>query len=66
MSGTFAFPADNGLVTFNAPELQATEIPAANGISSAQSLALLYSAARGGETMLWGDAFRFHRGRPRS
>jgi CubicO group peptidase (beta-lactamase class C family) len=44
MGGAFAFPAENGEVTFNDPELQEAEIPAANGISSARSLASLYSA----------------------
>lgn len=44
MGGAFAFPAANGLVTFNAPEIQAAEVPGANGISSAPSLALLYAA----------------------
>lgn len=44
MGGAFAFPADDGLVTFNAPEIQAAEIPGANGISGANSLALLFAA----------------------
>lgn len=44
LGGAFAFPADNGYVTFNAPEIQAAEIPAAGGISSAESLAKLYAA----------------------
>ncbi len=39
----FAFPAENGRVTFNEPAIQAAEIPAANGISTARSLALLYA-----------------------
>ncbi|MDH3306758.1 MAG: beta-lactamase family protein [Acidimicrobiia bacterium] len=43
MGGAFAFPARDGLVTFNAPEIQAAEIPGANGISSAPSLARLYA-----------------------
>jgi CubicO group peptidase (beta-lactamase class C family) len=44
MGGAFAFPADDaGLVTFNSPAIQAAEIPAANGISTARSLARLYA-----------------------
>jgi CubicO group peptidase (beta-lactamase class C family) len=43
MSGAFAFPAQDGWVTFNDPELQAAEIPAANGIATARSLARLYA-----------------------
>jgi CubicO group peptidase (beta-lactamase class C family) len=42
MSGAFAFPADGGVVTFNDPTIQAGEIPGANGISTARSLARLY------------------------
>lgn len=44
LGGAFAFPADNGYVTFNAPAIQAAEIPGAGGISSAESLAKLYAA----------------------
>ena len=44
MGGAFAFPADDGFVTFNDPAIQAAEIPAANGISTAESLARLYAA----------------------
>jgi hypothetical protein len=44
MSGAFAFPAQNGFVTFNDPAIQSAEIPAANGISTAESLARLYAA----------------------
>jgi CubicO group peptidase (beta-lactamase class C family) len=40
----FAFPSDNGQVTFNNPIIQAAEIPGAGGISSAASLAKLYAA----------------------
>ena len=40
----FAFPSDNGQVTFNNPVIQASEIPGAGGISSAASLAKLYAA----------------------
>ena len=43
MGGAFAFPAQDGLVTFNDPRIQAAEIPAANGISTARSLAALYA-----------------------
>lgn len=44
MGGAFAFPADAGFVTFNNPAIQAAEIPGANGISTARSLARLYAA----------------------
>lgn len=44
MGGAFAFPAADGYVTFNDPAIQAAEIPAANGISTAESLARLYGA----------------------
>jgi CubicO group peptidase (beta-lactamase class C family) len=40
----FAFPSDDGHVTFNDPVIQAAEIPGAGGISSAESLARLYAA----------------------
>ena len=40
----FAFPSDDGQVTFNNPIIQASEIPGAGGISSAASLARLYAA----------------------
>jgi CubicO group peptidase (beta-lactamase class C family) len=40
----FAFPSDNGQVTFNNPAIQAAEVPGAGGISSAESLAKLYAA----------------------
>jgi CubicO group peptidase (beta-lactamase class C family) len=40
----FAFPSDNGQVTFNNPVIQAAEIPGAGGISSAAALARLYAA----------------------
>jgi CubicO group peptidase (beta-lactamase class C family) len=45
MGGAFAFPAKDGLVTFNDPAIQAAEIPGANGISTAASLARLYAAS---------------------
>jgi len=44
MGGAFAFPTDKGHVTFNDPDIQAAEVPGANGISSAESLARLYAA----------------------
>lgn len=44
MGGAFAFPAHEGYVTFNDPAIQAAEIPGANGISTAGSLACLYAA----------------------
>jgi CubicO group peptidase (beta-lactamase class C family) len=40
----FAFPSEDGQVTFNDPVIQAAEIPGAGGISSAASLARLYAA----------------------
>ena len=43
MGGAFAFPAQDGFVTFNDPRIQGAEIPAANGISTARSLAALYA-----------------------
>jgi CubicO group peptidase (beta-lactamase class C family) len=44
MGGAYAFPAERGYVTFNDPALQAAEIPGANGIGTARSLARLYAA----------------------
>jgi CubicO group peptidase (beta-lactamase class C family) len=44
MGGAYGFPADDGVVTFNDPRLQTAEIPGANGIGSAHSLARLYAA----------------------
>lgn len=44
MGGAFAFPASEEGVTFNDPVIQASEVPAANGISTARSLARLYAA----------------------
>jgi CubicO group peptidase (beta-lactamase class C family) len=44
MGGAFGFPVEDGLVSFNATDIQAAEIPAANGISTAESLARLYAA----------------------
>jgi CubicO group peptidase (beta-lactamase class C family) len=44
MGGAFAFPAEGHHVTFNDPDIQAAEIPGANGIADARSLARLYAA----------------------
>jgi CubicO group peptidase (beta-lactamase class C family) len=44
MGGAFAFPVDDGVVSFNDPVIQAGEIPGANGISDAESLARLYAS----------------------
>jgi CubicO group peptidase (beta-lactamase class C family) len=43
MGGAYAFPAEDGYVTFNDPAIQAGQIPAANGIGTARSLARLYA-----------------------
>jgi len=43
MGGAFGFPLEAGIVAFNDPEIQAAEVPAANGISTARSLARLYA-----------------------
>jgi CubicO group peptidase (beta-lactamase class C family) len=43
MGGAFEFPTHEGVVTFNDPAIQAAEVPAANGISTARSLARLYA-----------------------
>jgi CubicO group peptidase (beta-lactamase class C family) len=40
----FAFPAEDGKVTFNDPIIQGAEIPGAGGVGSAASLARLYAA----------------------
>jgi CubicO group peptidase (beta-lactamase class C family) len=47
MGGAYRFPADAGFVTFNDPAIQRGEIPGANGISTASSLARLYAACVG-------------------
>lgn len=44
MGGAYAFPERDGTVTFNDPRIQAAEIPGANGISTARSLARMYAA----------------------
>jgi CubicO group peptidase (beta-lactamase class C family) len=43
MGGAFAFPAEGAFVTFNDRAIQTAEIPGANGISTARSLAQLYA-----------------------
>jgi CubicO group peptidase (beta-lactamase class C family) len=50
MGGAYAFPADGDQVTFNDPQLQAAEIPGANGVASARALARLYAACVSGPT----------------
>ncbi len=47
MGGAYAFPTADDEVTFNDPAIQAAEIPAANGISTARSLAKVYAACVG-------------------
>jgi CubicO group peptidase (beta-lactamase class C family) len=44
MGGAIHFPAEDDVVSFNDPVIQAGEIPGANGISTARSLARLYAA----------------------
>jgi CubicO group peptidase (beta-lactamase class C family) len=44
MCGAYAFPAEDSYVTFNDAAIRAGEIPGANGISAAESLARLYAA----------------------
>lgn len=44
MSGAWGFPVQNGAVSFNDPAIQAAEVPGANGIATARSLARLYAA----------------------
>jgi CubicO group peptidase (beta-lactamase class C family) len=48
MGGAFGFPVEDGRVSFNDPAIQAAEIPGANGVSTAKSLARLYAACVGG------------------
>jgi len=43
MGGAFGFPDDGGIVTFNDPDIQAAEIPAANGIATSRALARIYA-----------------------
>ena len=47
MGGAFGFPVEAGVVTFNDPAIQAAEVPGANGVSTAASLARLYGACVG-------------------
>ncbi len=59
MGGAFAFPDHDGVVTFNDPEIQAGEIPGANGIATARSLARIYAgcvSAIGGPPLLTRDS----------
>jgi CubicO group peptidase (beta-lactamase class C family) len=44
MGGAFGFPLTDGQVTFNDPAIQKAEIPGANGMGTAESLARLYAA----------------------
>ena len=44
MGGAFGFPLTDGQVTFNDPVIQKVEIPGANGMGTAESLARLYAA----------------------
>ena len=46
VSGAVAFPADGDHVTYNDPDIQAAEVPGANGIGNAPSLARLYRCVR--------------------
>ncbi|MHB8958252.1 MAG: serine hydrolase domain-containing protein [Candidatus Limnocylindrales bacterium] len=46
--GAYPFPADGSYVTFNDPAIQSAEIPGANGIATARSLAPLYAACVSG------------------
>ncbi len=50
MGGAFGFPVEAGVVSFNDPAIQAAEIPGANGLSTAESLARVYAACVGGTT----------------
>ncbi len=47
MGGAWQFPVGDGQVTFNDPAIQAAEVPAANGIGTAESLARMYAACVG-------------------
>jgi CubicO group peptidase (beta-lactamase class C family) len=49
MGGAFGFPVDSGVVSFNDAAIQAAEVPGANGISTAESLARFYAACIGSE-----------------
>jgi CubicO group peptidase (beta-lactamase class C family) len=44
MGGAFGFPLADGDVSFNDPDIQSAEIPGANGMGTAESLARLYAA----------------------
>jgi len=58
MGGAFGFPVEDGVVSFNDAAIQAAEIPGANGLSSAESLARLYAACvrPAGDTSLLTEA----------
>lgn len=44
MGGAFGFPLSDGEVTFNAPDIMAAQVPGANGIATAESLARLFAS----------------------
>ena len=44
MGGAFGFPVEDGVVSFNDPAIQEAEVPGANGISTAESLARAWAA----------------------
>jgi CubicO group peptidase (beta-lactamase class C family) len=44
MGNAWGFPVEDGVVSFNDPAIQAAEVPGANGVSTARSLAGVYSA----------------------
>lgn len=59
MGGAFGFPVEAGVVTFNDPAIQASEIPGANGVSTAESLARAYAACVSpiaGAPLLWASS----------
>ena len=61
MGGAWGFPVERGAVSFNDPAIQAAEVPGANGISTARSLARLYAgcvAAVEGPALLSASAIR--------
>ena len=47
MGGAFGFPVESGVVSFNDLAIQAAEVPGANGVSTAESLARFYAACVG-------------------
>lgn len=44
MHGAIAFPLQDGVVSYNAPDIRAAELPGSSGISSARDLASIYGA----------------------